>query len=98
MTDRLEESLVKWRRHLHAHPEPSLHEHATAAFVCARLSETWRDIYTRCGWDRRRRDAVTRRLQSDSRPTRRHGCIADPRNDRAALCLDACRRDACLRP
>jgi hippurate hydrolase len=39
MTDRLEESLVKWRRHLHAHPEPSLHEHATAAFVCARLSE-----------------------------------------------------------
>jgi hippurate hydrolase len=39
MTDRLEDSLVKWRRHLHAHPEPSLHEHATAAFVCARLSE-----------------------------------------------------------
>lgn len=27
------EELVRYRRHLHAHPELSLHEHATAAFV-----------------------------------------------------------------
>jgi hippurate hydrolase len=39
MTDRLQDSLIAWRRHLHAHPELSLHEHATAAFVCARLAE-----------------------------------------------------------
>ena len=32
-------SLTAWRRHLHAHPELSLHETATAAFVAARLTE-----------------------------------------------------------
>ncbi len=32
-------SLTQWRRHLHAHPELSLQEHATAAFVAARLTE-----------------------------------------------------------
>ena len=31
--------LTKWRRHLHAHPELSLGESATAAFVASRLSE-----------------------------------------------------------
>ena len=33
------ETLTLWRRHLHAHPELSLHESETAAFVCARLGE-----------------------------------------------------------
>ena len=41
--DRMDSSLVEkltaWRRHLHAHPELTLHEKETAAFVCARLSE-----------------------------------------------------------
>ncbi len=32
-------SLTQWRRHLHANPELSLHEEATAAFVAARLTE-----------------------------------------------------------
>ncbi len=32
-------SLTQWRRHLHANPELSLHEQATAAFVAARLTE-----------------------------------------------------------
>ena len=32
-------SLTQWRRHLHANPELSLHETATAAFVAARLTE-----------------------------------------------------------
>ncbi|HST40226.1 MAG TPA: M20/M25/M40 family metallo-hydrolase, partial [Conexibacter sp.] len=29
--------VVAWRRHLHAHPEPSYEEHETAAFIRARL-------------------------------------------------------------
>ena len=32
-------SLTQWRRHLHANPEVSLQEEATAAFVAARLTE-----------------------------------------------------------
>jgi hippurate hydrolase len=39
MNDALANALTAWRRHLHAHPELSLHERATAAFVCARLAE-----------------------------------------------------------
>ncbi|GLR66226.1 amidohydrolase [Acidocella aquatica] len=33
------ERLAAWRHHLHAHPELSCHERATAAFVCEKLSE-----------------------------------------------------------
>jgi hippurate hydrolase len=33
------DTLTAWRRHLHAHPELTLHEKETAAFVCARLRE-----------------------------------------------------------
>ena len=32
-------TLTGWRRHLHAHPELTLHETQTAAFVCAKLTE-----------------------------------------------------------
>ncbi len=35
----LTEQLTAWRHHLHAHPELSLKESATAAFVCERLAE-----------------------------------------------------------
>ncbi len=35
----LADTLTAWRRHLHAHPELSLHEKETAAFVQARLTE-----------------------------------------------------------
>src|SRR3984893_2141730 len=35
----LAEKLTGWRRHLHAHPEISLQERETAAFVSARLTE-----------------------------------------------------------
>ncbi|MBC7801813.1 MAG: amidohydrolase [Gemmatimonadaceae bacterium] len=34
----LQQSLVHWRRHLHQHPELSLHEHETAAFVARTLT------------------------------------------------------------
>ena len=39
MDDSLAATLAAWRRHLHAHPELSLDERETAAFVCARLAE-----------------------------------------------------------
>ena len=39
MDRNLADRLTGWRRHLHAHPELSLHEKDTAAFVCARLAE-----------------------------------------------------------
>src|SRR5271169_6955322 len=35
----LHETLTAWRRHLHAHPELTLHEKETAAFVSAKLRE-----------------------------------------------------------
>jgi amidohydrolase len=35
----LADTLTAWRRHLHAHPELTLHEANTAAFVCAKLRE-----------------------------------------------------------
>jgi amidohydrolase len=39
MEKTLHERLTGWRRHLHAHPELTLHERQTAAFVQARLTE-----------------------------------------------------------
>ncbi len=39
MDPKLAATLTGWRRHLHAHPELTLHEKETAAFVCARLQE-----------------------------------------------------------
>jgi hippurate hydrolase len=39
MHPELAEKLTAWRRHLHAHPEISLQEQQTAAFVSARLTE-----------------------------------------------------------
>ena len=39
MDQALAETLTRWRRHLHAHPELSKQEAETAAFVQARLAE-----------------------------------------------------------
>jgi amidohydrolase len=39
MDQSLADTLTAWRRHLHAHPELTLHEQNTAAFVCERLTE-----------------------------------------------------------
>jgi hippurate hydrolase len=39
MDTTLAETLTAWRRHLHAHPELTLHEKETSAFVQARLAE-----------------------------------------------------------
>ncbi|UPK40568.1 amidohydrolase [Bradyrhizobium sp. 186] len=39
MTPELHQKLTAWRRHLHAHPELSLQEKATAAFVQEKLTE-----------------------------------------------------------
>ena len=35
----LHQKVTSWRRHIHAHPELSLHEAETAAFVCKQLAE-----------------------------------------------------------
>lgn len=37
--EELTDDLIAWRRHLHMHPEPSMQEHQTAAFVAGRLRE-----------------------------------------------------------
>lgn len=39
MDKTLADTLAGWRRHLHAHPELSLNERNTSAFVCERLKE-----------------------------------------------------------
>nr|WP_247439169.1 amidohydrolase [Bradyrhizobium sp. 139] len=39
LTPELHQKLTQWRRHLHAHPELSLQEKATAAFVQEKLAE-----------------------------------------------------------
>ncbi|MEX2356380.1 MAG: amidohydrolase [Thermaerobacterales bacterium] len=39
LDDALLDDLIKWRRHLHAHPELSFQESETAAFIEARLTE-----------------------------------------------------------
>lgn len=39
MDKSLADTLTSWRRHLHAHPELTLHETETAAFVCAKLRD-----------------------------------------------------------
>jgi amidohydrolase len=39
MDKTLADTLTGWRRHLHAHPELTLHEQETAKFVCAKLQE-----------------------------------------------------------
>jgi amidohydrolase len=39
MDQHLHQTLTAWRRHLHAHPELTLHEEQTAAFVAAKLQE-----------------------------------------------------------
>ncbi|MDQ8043448.1 MAG: amidohydrolase [Solirubrobacteraceae bacterium] len=37
--ERVAPTVVEWRRHLHAHPELSHHEHATAAWIADRLTD-----------------------------------------------------------
>jgi hippurate hydrolase len=39
MDAELHGKVTEWRRHLHAHPDLTLHEEKTAAFVCAKLAE-----------------------------------------------------------
>src|SRR5262249_40406623 len=34
----IDEQVVEWRRHLHRNPEPSFHEHDTAAFIASTLA------------------------------------------------------------
>lgn len=43
------DDIVAWRRHLHAHPELGFAEHATAAFVAARLREFGLDVTEQVG-------------------------------------------------
>jgi len=39
MDHTLADTLTAWRRHIHAHPDLTLHEARTAAFVCEKLTE-----------------------------------------------------------
>jgi amidohydrolase len=39
MDPKLHETLIAWRHHLHAHPELTLHETNTAAFICEKLAQ-----------------------------------------------------------
>ena len=39
MNPKLQQALTRWRHHLHQHPELSLHERETAAFVCGTLAD-----------------------------------------------------------
>jgi amidohydrolase len=45
----LADQLTRWRRHLHAHPELTLHEKETSAFVQARLKELGVDFTANVG-------------------------------------------------
>ena len=49
MDKTLAETLTGWRRHLHAHPELSLDERNTSAFVCERLKELGIPFVTNVG-------------------------------------------------
>src|SRR3954453_11305482 len=40
----VEEQVVAWRRHLHRHPEPSFHEHETAAWGAETLEALGMDV------------------------------------------------------
>ena len=84
LTPELHQTLTTWRRHLHACPELSLQEKATAAFVQERLTEFGIPFEANIGGH-----GVVATL---TRP------CADPRAYRAGLRLEKSGRDACLRP
>lgn len=39
LSDKVFDQVVQFRRHLHRHPELSMHEHATAAFIASKLTD-----------------------------------------------------------
>ena len=53
MDQALHDTLTEWRRHLHAHPELTLHEKETSAFVQARLAELGVPFVANVGGDRK---------------------------------------------
>ena len=95
---RADKRLVGWRRHLHAHPELSLEECETAAFIVARLAElgvpfdagNWRPRRGRHA-QRAERSASSVGLRADMDALPIHG------EHRPSLCLDPAGRDARLR-
>ena len=83
MDNTLAETLTGWRRHLHAHPELTLHEQETAAFVCDRLRELGVPFAAGIGGHGVVATISRGRVQSQRRPARRHGRAADRRDDRS---------------
>ena len=98
MDQTLADTLTAWRRHLHAHPELTLHEKRTAAFVCGKLTELGVPFVAGIGGH-----GVVATL-SRGQSNRSVGLRADmdalpiTENVRRAACLDQSGRHACLRP
>ena len=94
----LHETLTAWRRHLHAHPELTLHERNTAAFVQARLAEL--GVLFMAGIGGHGVVATLSRGQSNRsrRSAGGHGRPADPGDQWRAIRVRHTRRNARLRP
>ena len=78
----LADTLTAWRRHLHAHPELTLHEKADRRIRLREAARTRRVLRRRRRRPRRCRDDRARRVQSQRRAACRHGRAADHRDDR----------------
>ena len=94
----LHEKVTAWRRHLHQHPELSLQEKQTSAFVCHTLTRAGRPLRRRRGRPRRRCHHLPRPLEPQRRPPRRHGRAAHHRDHRPRPRLRHPRHHARLRP
>ncbi len=88
LTPELHQKLTAWRRHLHAHPELSLQEKATAAFVQEKLTELGIPFEAGIGGHGVVATLTRGSAAGTRRPARRHGCAADHRGYRACLRLE----------
>ena len=97
--------LVKWRRHIHMNPEPSMQEHETAAFVAERLRDIGvAEVMTGIGETGvvglvrgRRRKTVALRADMDALDMQEHNDV--PYRSRRDGLMHACGHDghvACL--
>ena len=97
MEKSLADKLTGWRRHIHTHPEISLQERETAAFVSAKLTEL--GVAHETGVGGHGIVATIRRGQSNRSVGLRADMDALPITETTGLrlCQPESRRDACLR-
>jgi hippurate hydrolase len=88
----LAETLRSWRHHLHANPELSRREAATAAFVRDRLTELGVAHEGDIGGH-----GVVATISRGASGRAVGLRAADPGDHRGGLCVENARRDACLR-